>query len=142
MTRKVYQTRFGGPDSDDPGNCWAACVATMLGIPLERVPEALRLEKDADKRWDAYQRFLSTFNLRAISLSVPSEHLDDYWEALGDALVHVAGPSPRDPSWNHGVIYCGGKLWHDPHPSGDGISGIAEIEFWVPLDPALAWGQE
>jgi len=108
----------------------------MLNIPLNAVPDTLRTETDADKRWEIYQKFLAGFNLRPISLRVPEDHLSAYWDALGPAIVHIAGPSPRG-HWNHGVIYRNGALWHDPHPERKGVINVAELELWVPIDPAL-----
>ena len=37
MTAAVDQTIFVG-DPQRPGNCVAACVATLLDLPLDRVP--------------------------------------------------------------------------------------------------------
>ena len=142
--RFVMQTTFGGPDGpeDEIGNCWAACVATMLGCDISVVPEALRLEENSVKRWDAYLEFLAGFNIRPLSWNFEKytdEMMDQLWESMGDVLVHVAGSSPRG-DWKHGVIYKGGKLFHDPHPSGDGVLKITEVEFWLPIDPGQNYG--
>lgn len=138
--RLVMQTRFGGPDApdDEVGDCWAACLATMLGIDIGEVPEALRLEADGVKRWDCYLEFLAGFNLRPLTWNFDAygdRMIDVFWEAAGDALIHVIGTSPRG-DWNHGVVYRAGRLFHDPHPSGDGILRLTHVEFWLPIDPA------
>lgn len=137
--RKVMQTKFGGPDSpeDEIGDCWAACLATMLGCELGTVPEALRLETDDDKRQQTYRDFLGQYNLRPVAWNFDKytdEMMESFWESLGDVLTHVTGKSPRG-DFNHGVVYKNGKLFHDPHPSGDGVLDVAFIEFWLPIDP-------
>jgi hypothetical protein len=139
MDRFVMQTTFGGPDGpeDEIGDCWAACVATMLGCDISIVPEALRLEKDDDLRWVAYQKFLAGFNLRPLSWNFDAyteDMMAQFWKAMGDVLIHVGGKSPRG-DWDHAVVYQKGKLFHDPHPSGDGVKGVKTIEFWLPIDP-------
>jgi hypothetical protein len=32
------QSRFGSPDSEEPGDCFSACVASLIGVPLSDVP--------------------------------------------------------------------------------------------------------
>jgi hypothetical protein len=43
----------------------------------------------------------------------------------------VAGKSPRGVM--HQVLYRYGRLWHDPHPSRDGILDVAEVLAFRPL---------
>ena len=138
MTRWQKQTSFGGPDSDDPGNCWACCIGGMLNIPPSHVPEGLRLEKDDDKRFVLYRDFLREHGYTAVSYNASTwtdENWGWFWDSVGDALIHFSGDSPRG-SWTHGVIYQNGKLLFDPHPSGHGLKKITGVEFLIPLDPA------
>lgn len=58
---KVMQTTFGKDTfHDNPGNCWQACLATILGESLESFPQ---FEKGTE--WeDAYD--LMNYHLRTL----------------------------------------------------------------------------
>ena len=58
---------------------------------------------------------------------VTLESVDD---AESTEIVWVAGPSPRGVL--HQVLYRDGRLWHDPHPSRDGVLEITEVIVWRP----------
>lgn len=140
----ITQTKFGDPEgpAEDVGNCWAACIASTLEIPLEDVPDGLRTETK-EEAWDTYQRFLATFNLRAVSLDATEqtpEWIDHWINSFGDTILQIIGDSPRGP-WAHGVIYQKGRLLHDPHPDRTDVKKITYVEFWVVIDPSKPSGR-
>ena len=135
----VDQTIF----ADDPkrkGNCVAACVATYLGIPLARVPHFIEDgiawgdAVDADDLsagsfpggsvsqgnhwWAEWMGFMHGYGLYPC-------RLESVADALPEEVVFVSGPGSRGVG--HQVLYRDGVLWHDPHPSRDGLLEITEV---------------
>lgn len=131
----VDQTRFGGPGSppESLGNCYAACLASILELPLDAVPAALGT---TDDWWPKLQEWLHPFGLGSISLQV-ADGDDLGWLPRG-AFHVLTGKSPRG-DWDHAVVACSGRVVHDPHPSRAGLHGTARtIELFVALDPGDA----
>jgi hypothetical protein len=106
----VMQSKLFCKDGIHSGNCYAACLASMLDLPLWMVPpfEDMFASHAWDQRVDDWlERF---FGLE-LDMCRPDEI---------PAEPHLAwGRSARDVS--HMVIYQGDTLLHDPHPSGSGI---------------------
>lgn len=135
LMNKVDQTIF----HDDPllpGNCAAACVATFLGMPMNRVPHFVALGRffsdNKDDRcvwWGTMVGFMSALGYWPFELG----SLD---EADEDEIVFVSGQSPRG-DFKHQVLYKNGELWHDPHPSRAGIKSIDGILAWRLTDGPL-----
>lgn len=132
---QIDQTIF----ADDPkrkGNCVAACVATVLGVPLDRVPHFIEFGiayGDSDdvaevshgnNWWAMMLGFLAGHGLWVVEL-------DEVTDAEGGEFVLVAGMSPRGVV--HQVVYRAGRLWHDPHPSRAGVLDVREVLAIRPL---------
>lgn len=118
--KPVFQTVFSNPENTTYGNCFAACVASILELDLADVPEL-----SAGDHTDTNARWLRTLNdwLRTKDmayLEIGSLPPDDY-AYLNISTYHiVVGPSPRG-SYNHAVVGLNGKIVHDPHPDGSGL---------------------
>lgn len=134
--KKVTQTILHDKDPLRSGNCFAACVATALNRPLNTVPHfvewgqrmhngKLRDEEDEDRKY-WYTMFLGF----CAGAGVWPVTLDELREADAEEIVFVAGMSPR--GFRHQVLYKNGKMWHDPHPSRDGLT---EPDEWFVLRP-------
>lgn len=120
--QKIYQTTFKAEVGDsEAGNCMAACVASILEIPLDHVPNFAQYENWVDilTTWFFTQKYV---------VEVDDKPRQDLYSLVG-------GPSPRG-SWGHAVVFYGDEMVHDPHPSGDGIVGeLTDFDFWyfIPL---------
>lgn len=125
---RVTQTILA-TDPKRPGNCVAACVASYFGIDLDQVPHFLELGAaphetvDADAAdtthwWAMFLGFMAGGGLWPVQL----ESLD---QGEPGELLFVARPSIRGVMYQ--VLYRDGELWHDPHPSHDGITEVQEV---------------
>lgn len=127
----VSQSKLYATDAIHNGNCFAACLASLLDLPLWMVPpfEDMFGRSDWNARVDEWLE--RVWRLRRIRIDghEPSR-LPEYYIA--------SGISPRGV--RHSVIYRGIDLverradviCHDPHPSG---AGIAVVEWTWHLEP-------
>lgn len=127
----VQQTLFGKPY----GNCFSACVASVVGRPIEGVPN-FNLWGD---HWEAAAQFWCSLagwqlsgmiNPSAIAVVVSSRE-----------AVLATGRSPR--GLLHTVLWTpAGGLLHDPHPEGGGIELLDG--FWTlrRVDPMTLTGMD
>lgn len=113
------------------GNCLAACVATFLDIPLERVPHFIEYDPEALASMDEPSTvwWMLTVGFMA-GWSLWPVVLDSFDDADPDEVLFVMGMSPRGVC--HQVLYRDGELCHDPHPSRAGLLDVREILAWRP----------
>lgn len=112
----VNQTLFGGKE----GNCFEACLASIMEVPIEIFPGY----KDAD--WLAlYNRFLgANFGLQLLLIAGEQHQL--FKVQFGMDCHHlISGQGPR--GLKHSVVGLNGRMVHDPHPDG---SGLVEVDTW------------
>ena len=145
MANKVVQTRFGYPE----GNCLMACVASILEVPLEELPD---LHEECDTWNEEEEKWVWEGDWWGVlSEAVKARG----WKALGVKEGHLApwgfaiagGDSPRadvvdeeGKNVGHVIVCLDGKPWHDPHPSGAGLGG--PIQDWILLIPPMAKEEE
>lgn len=107
-----------------PTNCFQACVATVLGIPIDEVSTACDGE-----HWDfdAFQDWLAERGLQAIEIAFANG--GTIYPVRKPVLCILTGPSHRDcRTGQHAVVgefigFEGFNLLHDPHPSDLWIDG-------------------
>lgn len=104
--KPVFQTKFG----DKSGNCFAACVASILELPLETVPNVCVL---GDDWFDSFIFWCGTIGYSYVELVIEHRKMSD-----GQYCV-VVGKSPRG-DFKHCVVgrFEDGEIEvvHDPHP--------------------------
>jgi len=116
----VDQTTFGHPG----GNCFSACVASLLEIQIGEVPYLME-----DRDWfQGFIEWLRPRGLWAVTFSVANG-----WRP--DGYVILGGQSPRG---SHAVVGLGLEVVHDPHPSRAGLTVIEDATIIIPIDPAAA----
>lgn len=124
------QTYLSDKEKKVYGNCLATCYACYFDIEANNVPQFQFLFdcKEPEGYWDrvvgdwlSYKGYKREFYPPETE---PSQHgHDDYYFAYG--------LSPRGIM--HQVIYKNGILFHDPHPSHDGLVEIKGYEVLKPL---------
>jgi len=117
--KAIDQTKFGSPD----GNCWAACMASILEMPIDAMPPVV----NGAGWWEAWQVWLHERNLTIYAMPV-----QDNPAPLGYTIL--SGKSPRG-DWLHSVVAFNGVVVHDPHPDRSGIVSQDEWTVFAILDP-------
>jgi hypothetical protein len=97
------QTRVGST-----GNCFAACLASILEIPLTSIPDF------TDRNFlPALSDFLLPFDLYYAQIS-PDDEIFKRMSKFGDLWHTIEGISVRGGL--HACVGRNGVLVHDPHP--------------------------
>ncbi len=111
------------------GNCFSACVASILEVSLEHVPYFM-----ADENWFAvFAKWLAPHGYYPVMLKLSNA---DEWETRG--LCILGGKTVRGTS--HAVVGRGRTICHDPHPSRDGLTEIEDVTLFVPFNPISMMG--
>jgi hypothetical protein len=110
---RVEQTILTPPD----GNCFAACVASILELPIESVPNYRSGAGEDKDWWHEWQRWLAPKNLSFIGWAHP---IADDPAVQADVLRGYSICSIRYewPSGgvNHAVVCWNGEIVWNPHP--------------------------
>ena len=107
-----------------PTNCFQACVATVLGIPIDEVPDAC---DGAIWDWNAFQEWLSRRGLQAIEIGFGNG--GTIYPVAVPVMCILTGKSPRECVTGHHAVVAyyigmeGFQLLHDPHPANEWIDG-------------------
>lgn len=127
------------------GNCYTACVASVLEIPLEDVPNwALLLAEDyMPEAWNkAINSWTRERGFYILTTTAPEDPENDF-VAKGEILQgihHLIGGKARadDGSLvNHSVVGLNGKIVWDPNQKrNSGLEIVEDYSVFVPLDPA------
>ena len=142
--RPVAQTRFGYPE----GNCMMACVASILEVSLEDLPD---LFDECCEWWEEKKRWKHgdwwgklREGARAFGWDIVYVSTEDF-QGIPAGYCMAGGDSPRSEvtyengkNAGHVVVYLDGGMAHDPHPSGDGLDGPVE-EWYIFLKPSIAY---
>jgi hypothetical protein len=106
----VDQTTYGLHD----GNCFSACLASILEIPIAGVPVFL------GPYWDDFLPWLAERGLGASLYRKSESYVPPGYSIAG-------GPSKRFAGKMHACVAYDGTIVHDPHPSRDGLPyGVKE----------------
>lgn len=135
--RFVRKDSPNGVMQTTPTNCFRACVATLLRLPIEEVPQGC---DGATWDWDAFQLWLAERGLQAVEIGFGNG--GTLYPVMRPVPCIVTGPSPREcTTGRHAVVGLftgldGFELTHDVHPSGMWIDGEpTHAVFFVPLKP-------
>jgi len=95
-----------------------ACIASLLDLPRERVPNFAQLDADGEGNfWLMLAEFCRQHGYSFVTMQGRFVWADD-------EIYHViSGPSPRIKGGHHAVVGRNGKVFFDPHPSRAGLAG-------------------
>lgn len=134
----VYQTIMHDPDNGQYGDCFRACIASLMELPIEEVPhfmDGLGVDEGRIglRRACDWLKVVGYGTIAYHAAWTPEElHLwqDDFLMALNPNTHHIiSGYTARNTF--HSVIGKGGHMVHDPHPSGIGLLQPSEENPWI-----------
>lgn len=122
----VDQTIFGPPT----GNCWAACVASVMERPLWTVPNfVVKYSTGHGSYYQDFTDWVVSQGWAVVTCHAPID-VGFGFQAPRRTLTIATGLSPRAknflkyPEMQHCIVQeAGGRVVHDPHPSRDEIVG-------------------
>lgn len=135
--KPVKQSKLYYPDAIHSGNCLAACLASLLELPLWMVPpfEDMFGRNEWRARISEWLKLVHDMEMVRTDGHQP-EGLPEFYVTCGMSSRGVG----------HAVIYSAGALVHDPHPSGDGVVKVdwtwhlapitVASDEWAPVVPA------
>ena len=131
--KEIKQTWIGGSDApkNGEGNCFQACVASILEIPLEG---SFNHGLFSDEEWfQKFNEWLSQYGLASIFIECNPDKPMNSTPLLG---IHIAEMETAKSSLKHAVVIDGDKIVHDPMPySNSKEYNCCGVYFFVPLDP-------
>lgn len=119
----VDQTTFGHPG----GNCFSACVASLLELSIADVPYFM--DEPADEWTKRLDAWLAPRGFYAVHFNVDPKYCDEE-KAWPKGFYILNGKSPRG---DHAVVAHGRETVHDPNPKRDGLVSIDGMTLLVPL---------
>ncbi|KKL82824.1 hypothetical protein LCGC14_1980900 [marine sediment metagenome] len=133
---RVYQTTFGGSKAtlEQQGNCFQACVATVLGIPLEEAYDCRGIQDGEDSHWfDDFNKWLERYGLGCIFIE---SNKDIPAAVSGWPGIHIAEcrSATLYNGERHVVVIRDGDLLHDPIPDAKEQGEMQGIYLFVPLN--------
>ena len=114
----VDQTTFAAE-----GNCFSACVASILDLPIERVPWFMGPVENGKGWWDRFCAWCDANGVRTTYNGDPTN------VPAGYAIM--TGRSPRSSRY-HAVVALDGAMVHDPHV-GD-RRGVLDVLDWITVE--------
>ena len=123
---QVEQTEFGARR----GNCFAACIASILEVSLLDVPDLASMQRDGEWFHALTAWLIDKFQMYPVWLEPGNE-----WWPQGLAIMSADSPRVKE---RHAVVTENGKVVWDPHPMRS--MGVGQTRGWlifVPLDPRM-----
>ena len=108
---------------DEGGDCWRACIASVLDMPAAMVPNFAHLHPDWDTMIAAAREWLAPRGWSIFRSYISAGwDLDDVLSWFSGNNPHVpvilTGQSAADPKDNHAVVLLNGRIAHDPSNAG------------------------
>jgi len=140
--KKVYQTTFGGLDApkEKQGNCWQACVASILEIPLDEAFDCRPYWGQTDGKWfDRFNEWLAKYGLTCIAMDHTEEKGLPSSPFLGYHIAEFTSCTLKNGE-GHVCVIHNGEVVHDPNPHAEKVGKAMGIYLFVALNP-VEWSK-
>ncbi len=111
------------------GDCWRACLASILEVDIETFPN-WEVKQDWDDYYWRILKILEKIGYEYSSLTIQNTELQELESPDTGNYIIAIGKSPRavqNDIINHAVVWKNGIV-HDPHPDKTGILNIIRFE--------------
>lgn len=132
---KVMQTAFGF----GKGNCFTACVASILELPIEDVPDFCLMGDTV--WWEELEKWLFVRGLAPLTFcfnhgkQVTAEGTKDFFYVVPRVPLILSGNNHSGVA--HSVVLYDGDKIHNPNPNCSGLATYRDIIAFVSLRPEL-----
>lgn len=109
--KKVKQTIVHNPETGDIGNCWTACIASIIECDIDEIPHFMR---DSEYPITDTIKWLDDKGYSYIEFA--DKGLIEYAQMQYWGYHLICGPSPRFSNVYHSVVGYNGEPYFDPHP--------------------------
>lgn len=129
----VYQQYMHDPENNVLGDCHRAAFASILNLPIEKVPHFVRDTWDqAEGRCEGFELAVDAF-LNDLGMAQFHYYLTARSKAEVREVIDIVGKANPDCYWilgstaergyPHSVVCLGGEIVHDPYPSEVPVHG-------------------
>jgi len=132
--KPVMQMKFGANE----GNCFQACLASILELPLDDVPDFCNIYGRNGTWLYECNKWLSTRNLGLVHVVRPRSVETDYLFEL--PVYHIITGLNKD-GIRHSVVGFRSDMVYNPNPNSGGIVDFHCYDFFVALDPSKCKGE-
>jgi hypothetical protein len=119
--KKVYQKYLHIPIKRQKGDCWRACLASILECDIELFPNPNEI-KDWPTLYSKTVEVIYSLGYEYSSRPVSLFHENGYCIAIGKSPRSKTKRISHAVVWNNGIV-------HDPHPDKTGLLDITRFEF-------------
>jgi hypothetical protein len=118
--KPVMQTIYSekGKPAPEFANCFQACVASLLELPLEEVPNFMLFRA---KWWEAVVFYFGGLGYDIGYVDIPPPENGEFY---------IGSIDYSDRDYCHAVIVKDGAVVHDPHPI-DGPLEAVTAHYWI-----------
>lgn len=128
--KEIRQTKFGAE-----GNCFTACLASMLDLEIDKVPDFANMVERKGQNWfNRVQGWLYRRNIECLFIVTESPEVT----FKGIYCIEI-GDCERSTVATHAVILKNGLFHFDPHPSKAGLLNNREPKDRVFIVLASTW---
>lgn len=130
--KPVDQTRFGRPD----GNCWTACVASILEVPIEELSDLEDAYRSAAIGWEnggEFQWSLILAETHALGFTVGWIMMDNPNLPRLPPHGYSIANGPAVGGMPHSCVALDGEVVHDPHRERNGLLAIESYDVLIPV---------
>lgn len=120
--KPVFQQRDENGNWD---NCFSACVASVLELQIEDVPDFMYRDGKLNDAW--FDEFIEWLRPQGLSAMIVVCHEADF--PLKDAYYLIGGKAKRGIM--HSVVGFNSEIVHDPFPLGSGFSEVVDYIVFV-----------
>ena len=113
----IKQTILHDPDNGQYGNCFQACIASLLEMPITQVPHFYEHGENGSEALSKLNTWLALHGMGFFDIS---GNIGDIFKNNANTYHIISDYSPRNNF--HTVIGLNGEMVFDPHPSNDGIT--------------------
>ncbi len=119
----IQQTILHDPENGKTGDCFRACIASLLSLPIENVPHFCDGKPEGDTTYyGELNTWLAERGLIYLEFGTGSGWSESFAAAGGDCFHIISGRSPR--GYLHAIVGRNGEPIYDPHPSNAGLITI------------------